>query len=372
MKAKKKSANYGLPKNAAWRIIAAPRLDYLPPMPKKYRPRIGLIGCGGISQQHLRAYRESGWNVVALADLIEEKAAKRRDEFFPKARVTTDYKKLLAESDLDVVDIATHPKERLEIIRDALNADCHVLSQKPFVLDLDEGRKLVALADRKKLRLAVNQNGRWAPYFSYLRRAVQAGLIGDMQTADLRMNWDHTWTQGTAFEKVHHLILYDFAIHWFDMVTCFFADRQAKRVFASAVKSLDQVIAPPFLAHAAVEFPNGLATLSFNAHSKFGGHETTTLVGTAGTIRCDGPLCAGNDITIYTAKGIAKPKLKGSWFPDGFRGAMGELLCAIEEKREPENSARANLKSLELCFAALDSADTGEPRVPGQVRDVRH
>jgi predicted dehydrogenase len=373
MKKKKsaRSASYGLPENTALKTIAAPQLDYLPPMPKKYRPRIGLIGCGGISQHHLQGYRNAGWNVVALADLVEERAAKRRDELFPKAQIFTDYRKMLAESELEVVDIATHPKERVKIIRDTLNAGCHVLSQKPFVLDLDEGRKLIALADRKKLRLAVNQNGRWAPYFSYLRRAVQAGLIGKMQTADLRMNWDHTWTQGTAFEKIHHLILYDFAIHWFDMVTCFFAGRQAKRVFASAVKSPGQVIAPPFLAHCAVEFPNGLATLSFNAHSKFGGNESTTLVGTKGTIQCDGPLCAGNSIRLYTAKGIATPKLKGSWFPDGFRGAMGGLLCAIEEKREPENSARNNLKSLEICFAALDSADTGQPRIPGKVRDVR-
>lgn len=367
---KKKSSGYGLPKTAAAKTFVAPKLDYLPPMPKKYRPRIGLIGCGGISQYHLKGYREAGWNVIALSDIKEEKAAARRDEFYPKVAVFTDYRRMLAETELDVVDIATHPDVRGPIIRDSLLAGCHVLSQKPFVLDLAEGRKLVELAERKKLRLAVNQNGRWAPYFSYLRRAVQSGLIGNLQTVDMRINWDHTWTRGTPFEKVHHLILYDFAIHWFDMVTCFFGGRTAKRVWASAVHAPDQDMKPPFLAHVAVEYPNGLATLSFNAHSKFGANESTTLVGSTGTINSDGPLCAGNQIRIYTDKGVATPKLTGSWFPDGFRGAMGELLCAIEEKREPENSARANLKSLELCFAALASADSGQPKTPGKVRAV--
>jgi hypothetical protein len=38
---------------------------------------------------------------------------------------------------------------------------------------------------------------------------------------------------------------------------------------------------------------------------------------------------------------------------------MGELLCAIEEDREPENSARGNLQSLALCFAAIASAREG-------------
>ena len=47
---------------------------------------------------------------------------------------------------------------------------------------------------------------------------------------------------------------------------------------------------------------------------------------------------------------------------------MGELLCAIEEDREPRNSARNNLKSLALCFAAIASSVDGEPKVPGEVR----
>lgn len=53
--------------------------------------------------------------------------------------------------------------------------------------------------------------------------------------------------------------------------------------------------------------------------------------------------------------------------PDGFRGTMGELLCAIEEGREPANSAANNLRTLELCFAALKSADTGRPQAPGRI-----
>jgi hypothetical protein len=40
---------------------------------------------------------------------------------------------------------------------------------------------------------------------------------------------------------------------------------------------------------------------------------------------------------------------------------MGELLCAIKENREPYHSAANNLASLELCFAALASADSGQP-----------
>jgi hypothetical protein len=47
---------------------------------------------------------------------------------------------------------------------------------------------------------------------------------------------------------------------------------------------------------------------------------------------------------------------------------MGELLCAIEENREPSNSARENLRSLAICFAAVKAADTGKAQTPGKVR----
>ncbi len=49
---------------------------------------------------------------------------------------------------------------------------------------------------------------------------------------------------------------------------------------------------------------------------------------------------------------------------------MAELICAIDEDREPSNSGRDNLESLGLCFAALASADAGKPVVPGTVRKM--
>ena len=60
--------------------------------------------------------------------------------------------------------------------------------------------------------------------------------------------------------------------------------------------------------------------------------------------------------------------------PDWLRGlldALGEFLRSIEEDREPSISGRNNLSSLEICFAALASADTGKPVKPGQAKTGR-
>ncbi len=352
------TTNYALAAAAAGRQ-PAPRLPYQPPRPRRYRPRLGLIGCGGIVDYHLQAAQALGVEVAAFCDVSREAAVRRRDAYFPAAEVYTDHRALLARDDLAVVDIATHPRIRAPLIEDALNAGKHVLSQKPFVEDLATGRRLVELAEARGLRLAVNQNGRWAPYFSYLLQLLRAGHLGRLQTLDLAMEWDHTWIRGTPFEQLRHVILADFAIHWFDIAAAAFAGRPARRVFAAAARLPGQDLAPPMAASAVVEFDDGLATLSFNALARAGAQERLTAAGEAGMLRGTGPLCALRRLDLVTAAGAARVNLRGTWFPDGFRGALGELLCAIEENREPAHNARDNLRSLALCFAAVRSADTG-------------
>src|SRR5262249_46328936 len=147
------------------------------------------------------------------------------------------------------------------------------------------------------------------------------------------------------FENIHHVVLYDFAIHWFDLCMMFFQGRPALSVFAINARATDQSIKPPMLASAVVAFEDGTATLNFDAHSRFGPEESFCITGSEGTLRARGPLCAAHEVTLYTRRGFARPRLEGKWFNDGFRGTMAELLCAIEQDREPLNSARENLRS---------------------------
>lgn len=350
--------------------IAAPKLPYRPQDPKNYRPNIGMIACGGIARHHLLEYRKAGYSVKALCDVVVSRATALKKELFPEADVYRDYQKVLHRDDIDVVDIAAHPAERVAMIQDAIKAGKHVLSQKPFVLDLTVGRRLADLADRHGTRLAVNQNGRWAPHFSYMRQAVTAGLIGNVSAVHMNVHWDHTWVKGTPFQHVHHLLLYDFAIHWFDMLTCLMGDQKPARIYASVARTGTQKIEPPLLAQTIIEYENAQATLAFDAETRFGQQDSTFVVGSEGTLFSTGPDLKTQSVTLTTAAGAARPRLVGCWFDDGFHGTMGELLCAIEENREPANSARNNLRSLELCFAAVASAERHRPIVPGTVKGM--
>lgn len=355
-------------KSAASPSFSLPVIRYQPTNPLRYNPAIGVIGCGGITTHHLQAYVAAGYRVTALCDIVAAAAKKRRDEFYPDAKTFTDYRKLLRLDDVEVVDVATHPEVRSPIIAAALEAGKHVLSQKPFVADLDEGERLADLADQRGVLLAVNQNARWAPHFSYLREAIHDGLIGQLASVHCGVHWDHSWVQGTAFEKVYHLILYDFGIHWFDFLTTVMGKERPLRVFASTAVSPTQDVWPALLGQAAIEYPRAQATLAFDGHAPHGPWDETYIAGSLGTMRSFGLDVNRQTVELSRAEGDFRPSLVGSWFPDGFHGTMGELLCAVEQKRRPAHDARNNLQSLELAFAAVASAMRHEPIVPGTVR----
>jgi predicted dehydrogenase len=351
-------------------VVAAPVLSYRPRDPKRYRPGIALVGCGGITAWHLRAYRAAKYRVVALSDVNLESAKKRRDEFYPRADVTDDVNQVLRRDDVEVVDVATHTAVRPPLIEAALKAGKHVLSQKPFVTDLGVGKRLADLADKMGVTLAVNQNARWAPHFSYMREAVRGGLIGELEAAHCDVHWDHSWVKGTAFETTPHLILYDFAIHWFDFLATLTQGTLATRVFASKARASTQDIAAPLLAQVIIEYPHAQASLIFDGHTQAGRLDRVYIAGSQGSISSSGADQDHQKVELRTASGVARPKLVGSWFPDGFHGTMAELLSSIEERRQPMNGARNNLASLALCFAAVASAARGKPVVPGTVRQL--
>jgi predicted dehydrogenase len=365
--------DYGLADIVELEEMSAPDLPYKPSDPASYDPGIAMIGMGGISEQHCKAYTKSGYNVVAMCSRSRENAEERKAEFYPDRDVDiyTDYRDILELDTVDVIDLLPHPVQREQIIEDSLEAGKHVLSQKPFVVDLDFGQQMVELADDRGVKLAVNQNGRWVPHWSYMRQAIDRGLVGRPHGVHFTVDWNHNWIEETDINEVEHAVLYDFAVHWFDILRCFYGKKEPGRVYASYEPSPSQSADPPLLGQALVEFEGGQATLSFDADTKLGPEDRTYVAGTEGTIKSEGPDLEEQTVTLYTQDGYASPELEGAWFPDGFHGTMAELLSAIEEDREPYNSARDNLKTLKLCYAAVASAEDNEPKVPGEVRRMR-
>ena len=223
------------------------------------------------------------------------------------------------------------------------------------------------MAEERGLRLAVNQNGRWSPHMVWMRGAVEAGLLGEVMSVHVAIHWDHRWIRGTPFESLRDVVLHDFGIHWFDFLASLLR-RPARAVQALTARPPSAGIAPPMLASALLDFGDAQASLLLDAATPFGPQDSTYVTGSRGSLVSRGPNLGEQRVELWTEAGVARPALEGEWFNDGFAGTLGELLCAIEEGREPSNGAGANLDSLALCFAAIAASREGRPVAPWEAR----
>jgi predicted dehydrogenase len=149
---------------------------------------IGIVGCGNISAAYLRlAPLFRGLEVRACADISAAAAAARAEEFGVRAE-TVDA--LLADPDVDVVINLTIPAAHFGVTRAALEAGKHVYSEKPFVLAVEEGLELKALADAKGLRVGSAPDTFLGGAHQLARKLIDDGTVG-------------TITSGTAFVLSH-------------------------------------------------------------------------------------------------------------------------------------------------------------------------
>jgi predicted dehydrogenase len=351
--------------------VQTPSLPEYLPRVFPHSTGIGLIGCGSISEKHLAAYREAGYTVTALCDRTLAKAASRRDAYFPEADVTDRVEDLLAREDVSVVDVATHVQGRAEIIKRALLAGRHVLSQKPFVRDLDEGAALVQLARKTGRVLAVNHNGRWAPHFASALAMVRRGDIGEVVSADFAVYWPHDqeFANDPHFANMQDLVVFDFGIHWFDMIAQLFTNSgAAKKIYAASRRRPGAVISVATDVEVLVEYEQAAATILFRAASPRAESGSFRIEGTHGTIIHTGHSLGGSTVIAETDQGVLNVNLEGSWWSAGMLGAMSEVLWAVEEGRRPSNDAETALAGLELAFAAQESLRSGQCLVPGSIR----
>lgn len=327
--------------------------------PPAERHRIGLIGCGNIAGIHLDAYRGAGFDVVAMCDVDQQQAVERRDEFYPDATVYGDFGVMLSSEDLDVIDVTTPPEPRVHIIRECLETGHHVLSQKPFVDDLEDGERLVSIAAERGLKLAVNQNARWSPDVGLARAAVEEGLLGDPYGFYATRCWDFNYIAG---DSIPNRLLSHYMIHWFDMVRWLLPDACLRRVVTHTDASPSQAPEQPTFGQALVTFDDGRAVLTFDGNVRAGETYDFRLCGVDGTIESSGVDLDNRSVVLHrpSVQPVAA-RIHGDWFPDGFRGPMASLLRAIETDREPPHSGADNLETLRLVRSAIESAETGQP-----------
>jgi predicted dehydrogenase len=342
--------------------------DVVPRFPQN-RSGVAILGCGGIAQSaHLPAYERYGVGVRGVWSRTRARTGALLERFPMIGGIYDTAEDLLADPEVRIVDIATGPEVRLRWVAAAVEAGKHVLAQKPLTLDageLAEFERLASAAAERGLRIAVNYNARWAPPWRMTTLLLRRGTIGAIVGVTHLHDKPLPPLAGTRYDDVPHMLVTDYLVHWLDITRCWLADGSEGDAAVCRVVAVDGRVPGqpadarnPWSAVVVLQARGGAsATIRVVGNAVANEPGCPFWVhGTGGTLR--GSVLLGSDrLTLDRGDGVTCLPLQGAWFVDGFAGAMGELMCAIADNREPENSLRDGLATARLALAARDSAE---------------
>ncbi len=163
---------------------------------------VGVIGCGYWGPNLIRNFINLKTAGVKICSDIDSGRLDHMKHLYPSLATTTDYRDLLKDESIDAVVIATPVSTHYAIAAEALEAGKHVFCEKPLTQSVEEGVKLVDLADEKGRTLMVGHTFIYTAAVNKLKDLINSGELGDilyMSTArvnlglfqeDINVVWD--------------------------------------------------------------------------------------------------------------------------------------------------------------------------------------
>ena len=143
--------------------------------------KVGIIGTGGISNGHIRAYlKQNDAEIIAACDLIPGKAKMRMDAYgLTEARCYTDYKEMIEkEPELDVISVCTYNTQHAGPAIYCLDHGLHVIVEKPFTVTLDEAIEVMRAEKRSGKVLSIGFQPRFDGNMQMIKKIVESGELG--------------------------------------------------------------------------------------------------------------------------------------------------------------------------------------------------
>jgi predicted dehydrogenase len=343
-------------------------------MPKDKSVGIGCIGAGFIMADcQLVAYRNAGFNPVAIAsrNVAHSKEVAARHQI---GRVHGDYREVLRDESVQILDIAVPPDAQFDVIAEAVKHRDHIrgiLAQKPLGVNYAQAKRIVQMCDDAGITLAVNQNMRFDQSIRACKDLLDRNVLGEPVLATIDMRAIPHWMPWQ--QRLGWVTLRIMSIHHLDTFRYLFGD--PTRVFCSTRP--DPRTSATFahedgIALYILEYDNtGLRCSSWDdVWAGPSAEGSAPDIGIRWRVEGTDGMARGTigwpsypqrtPSTIdYTTKALGRweqPRWDEVWFPDAFVGPMAELLTALEEHREPTISGRDNLKTMALVEACYASA----------------
>lgn len=157
---------------------------------------IGIIGTGGISRAHAKAYGTfpDDARIVGVCDVNLEAAEKAKADFGAEF-CTSKLDELLACDDIDAVSVTVPTNLHSFVAVPALNAGKHVLCEKPMAGTAEQAKAMCDAAAANGKLLMIAMKWRYRPETIAAKAAVDNGLLGDIYYASA-IGWQHRGVPG--------------------------------------------------------------------------------------------------------------------------------------------------------------------------------
>ena len=316
--------------------------------------RIGLIGAGMVSRHHLIAWASISdqARVVAVADPSSENAARRASEFeIPQTWASAEA--MLAECELDAIDIAAPREMHAPLVRLAAAKRLPVLCQKPLAPNLQEATDLAAEVD-EMTRLMVHENWRFRGYYRDAAAWLREGRIGNVKQAQLTL-----LTSGVLpgpdglcpalerqpfMRRERRMLVAEVLIHHLDTLRMLLGPLQVTA--AQLSRSSEQLVGED---GAVIQLTTGNGAgvavfASFAAH----GHpavqvDRLEILGDKGAIKLDGP-----SLTCSGASPGERTYDLATEYQGSYNRTIAHFVNALRDNKPFETAPQDNLETLRL------------------------
>lgn len=334
---------------------------------------VGIIGAGVICEQYLTTFaRCADVDVRFIADLDAERAAARAAQFGVPASGTVE--ELLARDDVDLVVNLTIPAAHAEISLRALRAGKHVWTEKPFALDRESAREVLAEAERQGLRVGGAPDTMLGAGLQTAFRAIRDGLIGTPQTALVMLAGPgpEAWHPSPEFLfDVGGGPLMDMGPYYLTALVHIFGPVSAVQAVASTARATRTIGSGP---RAGTEFPvhvpthvsallqfadGGSATAIFSFESALRHPTVFEVNGTTGGLALPDPNRFDGDSTLWrddAEEGTPHPQ-EGVALGRGV--GVVDIVRSIRADRPERASGELAAHVLDIMLSIADAAESG-------------
>ena len=135
-----------------------------------------IVGAGAISYCHAEALTKLGVNILGIYDINKKSAAKLATQY--NTSVIDNFE--LAVKEADIIHICTPPSFRIEYVKIAMEAGCHVVMEKPMAITINDAERLIDIGKKNNRKIMIDFNHRFRYGFQRLLDIVKSGVLGDV------------------------------------------------------------------------------------------------------------------------------------------------------------------------------------------------